>query len=68
MPALWPVTIPVIEFMIAVAVLPLVHVPPVGVHASVLVAPIHTLPEPVIALGNAFTVTVAVLKQPGDAV
>ena len=57
MPGILPVTIPVVEPILALPLL-LVHVPPAGVEFSVLVAPTHTFKVPVIAVGLAFTVTI----------
>jgi hypothetical protein len=59
-PALTPVTDPVDELTIAVAVFELDHVPPVVVFAKLTLDPSHTDVVPVIAatVGNAFTVTV----------
>mgnify|MGYP006271121275 CR=1 FL=1 len=59
-PALTPVTDPVDELTIAVAVFELDHVPPVVVLDKLTLDPAHTDVVPVIAatVGNAFTVTV----------
>ena len=57
-PAATPVTTPVL-FTVAVAVLALLHEPPVVVHARVVVVPGHTLAVPVMVAGVWFTVTVA---------
>ena len=59
-----PVTIPVVAPTVAVAVLLLLHVPPVVGSLSVVVAPMHTTAVPVIAAGSGFTVTVAVFVHP----
>jgi hypothetical protein len=58
-PALTPVTDPVDELTIAVAVFELDHVPPVVAFATVTLDPSHTDVVPMIAatVGNAFTVT-----------
>jgi hypothetical protein len=59
-----PVTIPVLP-TVAMAVLPLLHVPPGVASVSAAVAPTH-MPTPVdgvIAEGLGLTVTVAVTKQ-----
>ena len=58
-PALTPVTDPVDELTIAVAVFELDHVPPVVAFATVTLDPSHTDVVPVIAatVGKAFTVT-----------
>lgn len=62
-----PVTTPVVPPTDAIALLALLHVPPLTVLLSVIVVPTHTLIEPVLLVfaGNAaFTVTTAVLEQP----
>ena len=68
LPDATPVTTPVLEFTVAVAVLLELHTPPDVVLASVVVLPTHTDVVPVIAAttGNALIVTVAVteLVQP----
>ena len=68
LPAATPVTTPVLEFTVAVAVLLELHVPPKVVLLNVVVDPIHTFEVPVFAvkLGKALIVTVAVteLVQP----
>ena len=58
-PALTPVTSPVEELTIAVAVFELDHEPPVVTFSNVTVDPSHTEVVPVIAatVGKAFTVT-----------
>ena len=67
-PAATPVTTPVDEFTVAVAVLADDQTPPVVVLAKVVVAPSHTDVVPVMAatVGNALIVTVVVtaLVQP----
>ena len=40
------------------------HSPPPTVSVSVVVAPLHTAPAPVIAVGDKLTVTVVVVLQP----
>lgn len=45
--------------MVATDVLLLAHVPPEGVLFRVTQAPTHVAPEPVMAVGSAYTVTVA---------
>jgi hypothetical protein len=59
-PAATPRTMPVAAPTVALAVEELAHVPepPPDVSASVVLFPIHTDGVPVIATGNAFTVTV----------
>lgn len=59
-----PVTRPVATSIVAIAGVLLAHVPPPVALASVIVCPTHTLLGPVIAPGNAFTVTSAVAEQP----
>jgi len=62
-----PVTTPVVPPTAAIALLALLHVPPLTLLLSVIVVPTHTLIEPVLLVfaGNAaFTVTTAVLEQP----
>ena len=62
-PAVTPITLPVPE-PIVIALPPVLHTPPFTPSASAVVAPMHTLPAPVIAVGVAFTVTVFVAAQP----
>jgi hypothetical protein len=62
------VTSPVDAPTVAIAVLLLVHVPVVGVLASVVVCPTHTDAVPVIAVGEASTVTMVLIEQPVVAV
>jgi hypothetical protein len=50
-----------VVLIVAMAVLPLAHVPPVGLPDSTVALPVHTLPLPVIADGSALTVKFAVL-------
>ncbi len=59
-----PVTTPVVLTTVATAVLLLLHVPPVVVFVSVVVAPSHTENEPPIAAGSGFTTKEVVLKHP----
>lgn len=63
-PAATPATIPVVAPTVAVAVLLLLHVPPVVVELNVVTAPVHTVEAPDIAAGNGLTVTVAITRQP----
>jgi hypothetical protein len=63
-PASTPPTIPVEEPTVALAVVLLVHVPPVVELKSVVVPPAHTLSVPPIAAGRGFTVIDVVLWQP----
>jgi len=58
-----PVTIPDVEPTVACNGSLLVHVPPEGEELSVVVAPTHTVGLPVIAVGDAFTVTDAVCEH-----
>ena len=58
-PADMPDTAPEGEPTVAIAVLLLLHVPPVVASPSVVVAPAQTLVVPVIAAGAGLTVTVA---------
>ena len=57
MPALTPRTAPEAEPIVAIPMLPLVHVPPAGVLFNVVVAPVHTVAVPVTAVGEVLTVT-----------
>ena len=63
MPADMPDTTPVV-LTVAIPVLLLVHVPPVGEDPSAVVDPAHTTGVPEIADGNGFTVTTLVVVQP----
>jgi hypothetical protein len=63
MPPAIPVNMPEEEPMVAIPVLPVLHVPP-GVEDNDVVAPAHMASTPVIPMGNGFTVTTAVVKQP----
>ena len=63
-PANAPVTIPDDDPMAAIAGLLLVHVPPAGVEFSVVVNPTQTASVPVMFVGLALTVTIAVLIHP----
>jgi hypothetical protein len=49
---------------VAMAVVLLVHIPPVVASANVVVDPIHKLPPPAMASGAAFTVIILVTVQP----
>ena len=64
-PMLTPLTTPVLP-TVAIDVLPLLHVPPEVALNKLTVLPTQTLtaPDGVIAEGSAFTVTLAVPKQP----
>jgi len=63
-PADTPVTIPEVP-TVAIAVLPLTHVPPGVASVSVTVEPTHTNAVPPIEAGVAFTVIVFIVRQPG---
>ncbi len=56
-----PFITPVVALTVATAILALVHVPPPGLLANVVVAPSQTEAVPVIAAGNGFTVMILVL-------
>jgi len=58
-----PVTIPVADPTVALDMSLLVHAPPAGVEFNVVVAPAQTVGLPLIGVGEAFTVTVAVREQ-----
>lgn len=62
-PAATPVTSPLVLFTVARAALLLLHSPPEGVDTSVVMAPMHTVPAPVIAVGAVLTFTVVVTEQ-----
>src|ERR1043165_3762053 len=55
---------PLVEPTVATPVLLLLHVPPELTSASVVLAPTHTVPDPVMVAGIGFTVTVWFTKQP----
>lgn len=63
-PEATPVTTPDVIPTTPMAVLALVHVPPVVVEASVVEAPTVVIGKPDMAAGKAFTVTVLMLRQP----
>jgi hypothetical protein len=63
-PAVRPEIIPLVSPADATAGAVLLHVPPVGVLANVVVEPMHTLVVPVIAVGSGLTVIVFVVLQP----
>ena len=63
-PADTPVTTPEVTSTVAIAALPLLHVPPVVASLSVEVAPAHIFVIPVTGAANGLTVTVAVERQP----
>lgn len=64
MPAVTPVTTPLLLPIVATPVAPLVHTPPLVPSVSVVVAPAHNVVVPVIATGLAFIVVVTIVKQP----
>lgn len=64
MPAATPVTIPDKEPIVAIAVLPLAHVPNGVASARVDVAPTHNAAVPVIGDGKGLTDIVVVIAQP----
>ena len=68
LPADTPVNVPLVEPIVATAMLPLVHVPPKGVALNVVVDPAHTTAVPVIGPGVVFTVTSFVAKHPPESV
>lgn len=57
-PTATPVTTPEVGLMVAIAVLLLVHVPPVVASANVLVPPTVVVAVPVITAGRGVTVTI----------
>ena len=59
-----PANIPVVEPIVAMAVLPESHVPPPVVVVSVVEPAGHTCMVPVMDVGSGFTVNVAVAAQP----
>lgn len=59
-----PVSMPDALPASALAVLPLIHVPPIVVLLRVVLEPSHTTGVPEIAAGIAFTVTAVVAWQP----
>ena len=61
-PVATPVTTPVVETIVAVAGVPLTHVPAPSV--NVMCAPTHNADGPPIGAGLALIVTIAVLAQP----
>jgi hypothetical protein len=63
-PAATAVTTPVDGLTVATDVVPLVHVPPVGVELSEVVLPAHMVVVPVIADGAELTLTTVVLVHP----
>ena len=64
LPAATPVTEPPAELTVAMAVLLLLHVPPVLVVVSVVLLALHRVLAPEILAGLVLTVNKAVVKQP----
>jgi hypothetical protein len=64
LPAAIPVTTPLAEPTVAVAVLLLLQVPPVAALLSVVAPPTQSDAVPVLVPGAALTVTVTTLRQP----
>jgi hypothetical protein len=56
-PLVIPVTTPVVAFIFAIAVLALVHVPPVVMLVRVVVAPTHTVAVPDMILSDGADIT-----------
>src|SRR5438445_22670 len=54
---------PVVDPIVATAMLPLLQVPPVEASDNVVIAPVHTVSVPDIAAGNGLTVMVVVIWQ-----
>ena len=67
-PAETPVTIPVVEPMVAIPGNAELHEPPVEPSLKVVVAPAQTFATPVIADGNGLMVTTAIDLQPVERV
>ncbi len=68
-PGLPPVITPEDEFILAIVVLLLLHMPPVTASLNVITDPAEQTEEgPAIATGDGLTVTVVVEKQPGPVV
>ena len=63
-PPATPVTTPVLEPAVAIAVFPLVQIPPGAGLVSVMDAPAHTRVGPDMPGGGRFTVTIFVAMQP----
>ncbi len=56
-PVVTPFTSPVDGVMVATAVFPLVHVPPVVASLRLIREVVHNIDEPMIAAGSGFTTT-----------
>lgn len=67
-PALPPVTCPVVELIAAVEGLLLLQIPPPAPLVSVMELPLHTVPDPDIAVGVVFAVMVLVAMHPVEGV
>ena len=67
-PSATPLTIPEVLPMVAMVVVVLIQVPPATASLSVIVAPTHTAPGPVMAAGIVYTATVVLTLQPVDRV
>jgi len=67
-PAVTPVTTPLLVPMVATVVLLLLHEPPAVASLSVVVRPEQTLAVPVMEAGNGLTVTTTDVIQPVDKV
>jgi len=63
-PGATPLTKPELLPTVAVAVLLLLHTPPVTASLNAVVRPWHTVAVPVIAATPGLTVTVALVRQP----
>jgi len=63
-PPVIPTKAPVVLLMVPTAVLPLIHVPPVGVAVSVVVIPEQITEDPDIEPGSGYTVTTLVVTHP----
>ncbi len=64
LPPATPVTIPVPVPTEAIALLLLLQLPKPEASARFVVRPVHTVPVPVMATGDGFTVTTVVVRQP----
>jgi hypothetical protein len=63
-PAFTPVSTPVVAWMVAIALLLLLHVPPAVASLSMVVAPLQIDVVPVIASGSGCTVIGVFVSQP----
>jgi len=64
LPLAIPVAKPPAEEIVAIEVVPLLHVPPDGTSERVSVAPTHDIAAPLIEEGNGFTRKPVLTKQP----